>query len=67
MEDYDVFLEMQNLKNKKTILIIEDDEKFISNNLLSSEIEIIPIRLSYDLSSFSNEYIENTKQLFTFY
>lgn len=67
MEDYDVFLEMQNLKNKKTILIIEDDEKFISNNLLSSEIELIPIRLSYDLSSFSNEYIENTKQLFTFY
>lgn len=66
MEDYDVFLEMQNLKNKKTILIIEDDENFI-NNVLSSEIEIIPIRFSYDLSSFSNQYIEKTKQLFTFY
>lgn len=67
MEDYDVFSEMQNLKNKKTILIIEDDENFINNNLLSSEIEIIPIRFSYDLSSFSEQYIEKTKQLFTFY
>ncbi len=67
MEDYDVFLEMQDLKNKKTVLVIEDDEKFVSNNLLFSEIEMIPIRFSYDLSFFSNEYIENTKKLFTYY
>lgn len=67
MEDYDVFLEMQDLKNKKSVLIIEDNEEFVISNLFSSEIEVIPIRFSYDLTSFSNEYIENTKQLFTFY
>ena len=34
MEDYDVFNEMQNIKDKRTIIIIEDDEKFIIQNLL---------------------------------
>lgn len=67
MEDYDVFSEMQNLKNKRCVLIIEDNEEFVISNFLSSEIEVIPIRFSYDLTSFSNQYIEITKQLFTFY
>ena len=37
MEDYDVFVEMQNKKNKedkRAIIIIEDDENFIIQNLL---------------------------------
>lgn len=67
MEDYDVFNEMQNIKNKNTIIIIEDDEKFIIQNLLNSSFEIIPIRFNYDLSCFSNNYIDKTKKLFTYY
>lgn len=65
MEDYDVFNEMQDIK--EVVLIIEDDEKFIINNLLNSNIEVMPIRYSYDLSCFSSEYIELTKSLFTYY
>lgn len=67
MEDYDVFNEMQNIKDKNTIIIIEDDEKFIIQNLLDSSFEIIPIRFNYDLSCFSNNYIDKTKKLFTYY
>ena len=46
MEDYDVFNEMQNIKDKRTIIIIEDDENFIIQNLLDSSLEIIPIRFN---------------------
>ena len=67
MEDYDVFNEMQNINDKNTIIIIEDDEKFIIQNLLDSSFEIIPIRFNYDLSCFSNNYIDKTKKLFTYY
>lgn len=67
MEDYDVFTEMQNLKSKKVIMAVEDDENFIVTNLLNPQFELIPIRFSYDLSSFSNQYIEKTKKLFTYY
>lgn len=67
MEDYDVFNEMQNIKNKKTIIVIEDDEDFVIENLLNLNVEIIPIRFSYDLSCFSDDYIDKTKCLFTFY
>ena len=65
MEDYDVFNEMQNVK--QTILIIEDDENFIIKNLLNSSFEIMPIRFNYDLSCFTNNYIAKTKELFTYY
>ena len=54
MEDYDVFVEMQNKKDKRAIIIIEDDENFIIQNLL-------------DLSYFSNSYLDKTKELFTYY
>lgn len=67
MEDYDIFNEMQNTITKKSIIIIEDDEKFVVENLLDSVFEIIPIRFSYDLSCFSDNYIDKTKELFTFY
>ena len=67
MEDYDIFNEMQNIKNKRTIIVIEDDESFIIQNLLDSYFEIIPIRINYDLSSFSNDYIDKTKKLFAYY
>ena len=61
MEDYDVFNEMQNIKDKSTIIIIENDEKFIIKNLLNSSFKIIPIRFDYDLSCFSNNYTDKTK------
>jgi hypothetical protein len=67
MEDYDVFNEMQNIKNKESIIIVEDDENFVIKNLLDSVFEVIPIRFSYDLSYFSDSYIDKTKKLFTFY
>ena len=67
MEDYDVFGEMQNLKDKQVVAFIEDDENFIVNNLINSDNELIPIRFSYDLSCFSEPYIEKTKTLFTYY
>lgn len=67
MEDYDVFNEMQKTKNKKTIIIIEDDENFIIQYLLNSFFEIMPIRFNYDLSCFSNRYINKSKSLFTYY
>ncbi len=67
MEDYDAFNEMQNIKSKKSIAIIEDDENFVIENLLDSTFEIMLIRLSYDLSCFSDNYIDKTKALFTFY
>lgn len=67
MEDYDVFGEMQNLKDKQVVAFIEDDEDFIVNNLINSDNELIPIRFSYDLSCFSKPYVEKTKTLFTYY
>ena len=67
MEDYDVFNEMQNVKDRITIIVFEDDENFVNLNLLNSNIEIIPIRFSYDLSNFSDSYIDKTKNWFIFY
>lgn len=68
MEDYDAFLEMQNLENLKIVAIIEDDEEFILDELLDlPNVELMPIRYNYDLSGFSSEYIERTKKLFTYY
>ena len=67
MEDYDVFNEMQNVKDRITVIVIEDDENFVNLNLLDSNIEIMPIRFSYDLSNFSDSYIDKTKNWFIFY
>lgn len=68
MEDYDIFNEMKNLHNRQIIAIIEDDEEFIIQNLFNLDsVELMPIRLNYDLSHFSNDYIEKTKTLFTYY
>lgn len=67
MEDYDIFNEMKNVTNKKTIIVIETDENFIIKNLLNSNFEIMPVRFDYDLSCFSADYIDKTKELFTFY
>ena len=67
MEDYDVFAEMQNMDEKQTIMFVEDDEKFISENLLNSDFECIPVRFTYNLDCFSKEYVELTKKLFTYY
>ena len=67
MEDYDVFNEMQNVKDRITIIVIEDDENFVNLNLLDSNIELMPIRFSYDLSNFSDSYIDKTKNWFIFY
>ena len=35
--------------------------------VINSDNELIPIRFSYDLSCFSEPYIEKTKTLFTYY
>ena len=67
MEDYGVFNEMQNNKDRMTIIVIEDDDDFVNLNLINSNIEIIPIRFSYDLSNFDDSYIDKTKNWFTFY
>ncbi len=67
MEDYDVFEEMQNIKDKRSLVVIEDDEDFIMQNLLDSSFEVMPIRFSYDLACFSSAYIDKTKELFIFY
>lgn len=68
MEDYDVFLEMKNIQNIKVIAIVEDDEKFITEKLLNLEkIELMPIRLTYNLGKFSKNYIKETEHLFTYY
>ena len=66
-EDYDVFNEMQNIKHKTTVIVIEDDEDFVISQLLNSHFELIPVRFDYDLSCFSNNYIDKTSKLFTFY
>ncbi len=67
MEDYDIFNEMIDIQNKKCIMMFEDDENFITNNILNSDFEFMPFRLSYNLSNYSLEYIAKTKELFTYY
>ena len=67
MDDYDVFNE---LHNKNIVISGIDDgyEYIITKYFLSNElIEFMPIRFSYDLDNFTNEYITNTKKLFTYY
>ena len=68
MEDYDVFNEMQNLNDRQVIAVIEDDEEFVVQKLFSlNSVEVMPIRYDYDLSNFTDDYIEKTKALFTYY
>ena len=68
MEDYDVFNEMQKLNDRQVIVVVEDDEDFITQNLFNlNSVEVMPIRHNYDLSNFSNDYVEKTKTLFTYY
>ena len=68
MEDYDVFNEMQKLNDRQVIVVVEDDEDFITQNLFNlNSVEVMPIRYNYDLSNFSNDYVEKTKTLFTYY
>lgn len=64
MEDYDVINEMHNIK-EKVVMFVEEDEKIYK--LLVNDCECMPIRFSYDVSNFSEEYINDTKELFTFY
>lgn len=56
--------EIQNI-NRKIVIVVEDDENLI--NKISSFCEAMPLRFSYDLSGFSNKYINETKQLFSYY
>lgn len=64
MEDYDVINEMHNIK-EKVVMFVEEDEKIYK--LLVNDCECMPIRFSYDVSNFSEKYINDTKELFTFY
>jgi len=64
MEDYDVLNEMHSI-NQKIVMLVEDDEKLFFD--ISSFCEVMPLRFSYDLSNFSDSYIEKTKKLFSYY
>ena len=66
MEDYDVFNEMNNLDKKRTVIVVENNEKFIMN-IINMNYEIMPIRFDYDLSDFSKKYIDDTKKYFIYY
>ena len=67
MEDYDITNEMKNIK----VIIMGIDysnESFWRDKVITNDlVEFMPIRLSYDLDKFSNDYIEKTKQLFIYY
>lgn len=65
MEDYTIN-EINNNTNK-ILLAIEDNEEYIKRFILNSNIELMPLRFSYDLSCFSDEYQDKTKELFSFY
>lgn len=67
MEDYDITNEMSNIK--PIIMGIDyDNESFWKEKIITNDlVEFMPIRLSYDLDKFSNDYIEKTKQLFIYY
>ena len=66
MEDYDVFNEMQKLNDRQVIVVVEDNEDFFTQNLFNlNSVEVMPIRYNYDLSNFSNDYVEKTKTLLT--
>ena len=64
MDDYDVFNEMNNIK-EKIVMFVEEDEKIYE--FLKEECECIPFRFSYDVSNFSSNYLNDTKNLFTYY
>lgn len=64
MEDYDIFNEMH-LKNKKVVMIVENDENLFFE--ISPFCDVMPLRFSYDISNFSNQYVERTKSLFSYY
>ena len=67
MEDYDITNEMKNIK---VILMGIDysNESFWKDEVITNDlVEFMPIRLSYNLDTFSDEYIEKTKSLFIYY
>lgn len=63
MEDYAIS-EVQNIK-KKIVMIVEDDEKLVE--ALIPFCEVMPLRFSYNVDKYSSEYIEHTKELFSYY
>ena len=67
MEDYDITNEMKNIK----VIIMGIDynnESFWKDEVITNDlVEFMPIRLSYNLDTFSGEYIEKTKSLFIYY
>lgn len=63
MEDYSVE-ELKNIKDT-VVAFIEDDETLYDE--ISTYAEIILIRFSYNLSTFTEDYINKTKHLFTYY
>lgn len=67
MEDYDINTEMNNIKSI-LMAVDKDDYIYFQNNVLSnSNLELMPIRLSYSLDGFNNEYINKTRELFIYY
>jgi len=54
MEYYDVFNEMQNVQDKKTIIIVEDDDKYINLNNMLVELGIKCISSKQQLVNIIN-------------
>lgn len=65
MEDYSIE-EMHNI-NDKILLAVEDNQEYILENIVDHGIELMPLRFSYDLSKFSDFYLNKTKKLFAYY
>ena len=67
MEDYDIINEMSNIK--PIIMGIDyDNEPFWKDKVITNDsVEFMPIRLSYNMDKFSEEYIEKTNKLFIYY
>lgn len=60
MYNLDLFTDAININ--KTIIVVEDDERFIEQ-LIDLEFDILLMRYGYDLPPFSKEYFERTKSL----
>lgn len=54
MENYYVFNEMQNVQDKKTIIIVEDDNKYINLNNMLVELGIKCISSKQQLVNIIN-------------
>ena len=67
MEDYSVFDEMRDIKS--IVMIVDCNNEDFNKKIIEEflNVEFMPLRFSYDLTKYSKEYIDLTKNLFTYY